>query len=333
MTPEKWKQVDEVFKLASLLPEDEQATFAKNACGADSELLFEVNSLLAHGKHAGQGFLENGNSSSTQAHQLHPATEDARYGGPESPEPLRERRLDSVPIANSGVPIDLVEGYVILKELHRGGQGIVFQAVQQSTRRKVAIKVILQGPYASHNARRRFEREIQVIAQLKHPHIVEVFHSGVTKDHRQFCVMDYVRGVPLDRFVRENGLTLESAIELFLKVCDAVQYAHKHGVIHRDLKPSNILVDFEGSPKVLDFGLAKQLLDTDPSLVSLTGQVIGTLPYMSPEQTKGNPDEIDTRTDVYSLGVIFYEILTGQFPYPVVGQVAEVLHRAITEFR
>ena len=329
MTPEKWNQVDEIFKLARLLPEDEQASFAIKACGIDGELLLEVNSLLAHSKQAGQGFLESGYLSSTDAHQGHPTAEKPILGDPESPRPAHEKETDPVQVVNSDVPNDLVEGYTILKELHRGGQGIVFQAVQQSTRRKVAIKVILQGPFASQSARRRFEREIHVIAQLKHPNIVEVFHSGVTKDHRQFCVMDYVRGVPLDRFVHDKGLTLESAIELFQKICDAVQYAHRHGVIHRDLKPSNILVDSEGNPKVLDFGLAKQLLDTDPSLVSVTGQVIGTLPYMSPEQTKGNPDEIDPRTDVYSLGVIFYEVLTGQFPYPVVGQVGEVLNHIV----
>jgi serine/threonine protein kinase len=137
--------------------------------------------------------------------------------------------------------------------------------------------------------------------------------------------MDYVRGVPLLRYVRENKLPLEDTLKLFANVCEAVQYAHQKGVMHRDLKPSNILVDTDGAPKVLDFGLAKQLADPVETLVSVTGQVVGTLPYMSPEQVKGNPDLIDTRTDVYSLGVILYELLTGHYPYPVVGQMAEVL--------
>ena len=152
-----------------------------------------------------------------------------------------------------------------------------------------------------------------------------IFQCGQPPDGRQFCVMDYVRGVPLNQFVRDKKLPLEEALKLFGTVCDAVNYAHQKGVIHRDLKPSNILVDVDGTPKVLDFGLAKQFASPVESLVSVTGQVVGTLPYMSPEQARGNPDEIDIRTDIYALGVILYELLTGHYPYPVVGQMAEVL--------
>lgn len=218
-----------------------------------------------------------------------------------------------------------LSGYQILREIHRGGQGVVYQAIQESTKRKVAIKILLEGPYASRSARRRFEREIELIAQLKHPNIIGVFHSGRTPDGRQYCVMDYVRGVPLDAYVREKKLALENALALFAKVCEAVNYAHQKGVIHRDLKPSNILVDTEGEPRVLDFGLAKMVSGPAETAVSLTGQVVGTLPYMSPEQSRGNPDEIDIRTDVYALGVILYQMLTGQYPYPVAGQMADVL--------
>ena len=142
--------------------------------------------------------------------------------------------------------------------------------------------------------------------------------------------MDYVRGRPLHEYVREKKLTLEETLKLFATVSHAVQHAHQKGVIHRDLKPTNILVDAEGNPKVLDFGLAKQLASPVDTLVTVTQDVIGTLPYMSPEQARGSLDEIDTRTDIYALGVILYELLTGHFPYSVAGQMAEVL-KNITE--
>jgi serine/threonine protein kinase len=222
-------------------------------------------------------------------------------------------------------PPDSFTGYTIVREIHRGGQGVVYEAVQKSTKRKVALKVLLEGPYASKSAKRRFEREIELVAQLKHPNIISIFHSGETADGRPFYVMDYVRGQPLHHYVREKKLPLEDALKLFATVCDGVQFAHQRGVIHRDLKPSNIVVDVDGNAKILDFGLAKWLAAPVDTAVTLTQKVVGTLPYMSPEQTRGNPDEIDTRTDVYALGVILYELLTGHYPYPVAGQMADVL--------
>ncbi len=216
-------------------------------------------------------------------------------------------------------------GYDIVRELKRGGQGVVYQAVQQATKSKVAIKVLLDGIHASKSARRRFEREIEIVAQLKHPNIVAIFDSGVSPDGLPYYVMEYIRGVPLTDWVRGHKPPLEDALGIFSTVCQAVNFAHRRGVIHRDLKPSNIMVDTAGRPKVLDFGLARRMAGPIETIVSVTQAVIGTLPYMSPEQTRGNPDEIDIRTDVYALGVILYELLTGHYPYPVAGQMAEVL--------
>jgi serine/threonine protein kinase/Flp pilus assembly protein TadD len=242
-----------------------------------------------------------------------------------------EQELDAgAPSGGPAAPVLTIEGFEVLREAHRGGQGVVYQAIQRQTKRMVAIKVLLEGTHASPSAKRRFEREIELVAQLKHPNIIAVFHAGTMADGRQFCVMDYVHGRPLDKHIREKHLALEDLLTLFATICDAVTYAHQRGIIHRDLKPSNILVDADGSPKILDFGLARQLAAPAETLASMTGQVFGTLPYMSPEQAGGNPAEVDTRSDVYALGVILYHLLTGRFPYSVEGPIPDVL-RNITE--
>ncbi len=212
---------------------------------------------------------------------------------------------------------DVIEGYTLVEILGEGGQGVVYKADQHFPRRKVAIKFLRQGRRAPAAARRRFEREIAIAARLHHQNIVTIFDSGVMPDGGRFCVMEYIRGMPLSVYVREKKLNLVQTLELFEKVCDAVNFAHQRGVMHRDLKPSNILIDADGNVKVLDFGLARMVAEVDDIAVSTTGQVVGALPYLSPEQTRGNPDEIDIRTDVYSLGVVLYELLTGCYPYAV----------------
>jgi len=237
---------------------------------------------------------------------------------------------DAGSAAEPGAPAPAIEGYTDLQELHRGGQGIVYRALQVSTRRTVAIKVLREGAHADSAARKRFQREVQIAAQLDHSHIVRVFDSGTTAAGHPFFVMEYVRGTELDRNVRERRLSLEDTLRLHRVVLEAVHHAHERGVIHRDLKPSNILVDENGQPKLVDFGLARPLVTGADSFASLTGQVLGTMAYMSPEQVRADPERIDARTDVYALGVILYEILTGASPYPASTQIVDIL-RHITE--
>ncbi|MEW6251231.1 MAG: protein kinase, partial [Planctomycetota bacterium] len=221
-----------------------------------------------------------------------------------------------------------IEGYALKEELHRGGQGVVYRAIQLGTKRQVALKVLLEGPYASETTRRRFEREIELAASLRHPNIVTILDSGLSLG-RYYFAMEYIEGVRLDRYLAQQRLSLYARLRLFEQICQAVNFAHQRGVLHRDLKPPNILVDAEGQPHILDFGLAKPTQglaagESTLAVLSQSGQLLGTVAYMSPEQAAGCAD-VDVRSDVYSLGVIFYEGLVGRPPYPVAGPLADVL--------
>lgn len=224
-------------------------------------------------------------------------------------------------------------GYVVTREIHRGGQGVVYQAIHKGTKRKVAIKVLRESLFTTPRERMRFEREVEVLAQLEHPNIVAVQDSGrlpLDKGGLQFFVMDYVSGKSLDDHLKDSGRDVRGVLKLFATICEAVNAAHLRGIVHRDLKPANIRVGTDGQPHVLDFGLAKiaaidPLDEVSPDMMTVTGQFLGTPMWASPEQVERNPRLIDPRTDVYSLGVMMYQALTGQFPYHVRGSMREVL--------
>lgn len=249
--------------------------------------------------------------------------------------------------AASPPPADILPGYHIVSEIARGGQGTVYEAIQTQTKRRVAIKMLEPGPRESRG-RRRIEREAEITAGLRHPNLVTVYDSAALPDGRYALAMEFVDGVTLDEWARRldaatsgDRVSAREAVGTKLRavaaVCDAVQYAHQNGVIHRDLKPANVLVDAHGVPRVVDFGIARRLL-TGAEVeaggggagvggggggggVTRAGEFAGTLAYASPEQVSGDPDAVDTRSDVYSLGVMLYEVLTGRRPYKTEGSL------------
>jgi WD40 repeat protein/serine/threonine protein kinase len=226
--------------------------------------------------------------------------------------------LESAPRIDG--PGTVIGRYELLELIGEGGMGLVYLAEQKEpVRRKVALKIIKPG-MDSRQVIARFEAERQALALLDHPNIAHVFDAGGTETGRPYFVMEYVRGLPITRYCDDNKLTIEQRLRLFEQVCEAVHHAHQKGIIHRDLKPSNILVsvhDDQALPKIIDFGIAKATTQplTDKALVTFQGQLLGTPEYMSPEQVDFASQDIDTRSDIYSLGVVLYELLAGVLPF------------------
>lgn len=257
----------------------------------------------------------------------------------QSDEADRGALADDSSIAGGLAPLraDHIPGYELEREIHRGAQGAVYRAVQKGTGRRVAVKLLHDHALGSRLEQARFEREMRVLAALQHPNIVAI-HDGGSHAGRFFLVMDYIAGLPLDGFLLGRQLGIREIVELFIQICEAVNAAHLQGIIHRDLKPANVRVDASGRPFVLDFGLAKfSTLPADSSsaaagltpAMTQTGHFIGSLPWSAPEQAEGSPSHIDVRTDVYSLGVLLYQMLTGRFPYSVTGTMKETLEAIV----
>ena len=274
------------------LPPEEWDGYIAAACGEDTELQHLVMRLLNDHRQAGS-FLES------------PAV--VVKSNPTIDQPLE-------------LPGTQIGPYKLLEQIGEGGFGVVYMAEQQHpVRRKVALKVIKPG-MDTRQVIARFEAERQALSLMDHPNIAKVLDAGTTDSGRPYFVMELVKGQPITTYCDEKLLTPRERLELLLPVCQAIQHAHQKGIIHRDIKPTNILVaeyDQQPVPKVIDFGVAKATGQplTEKTMFTGFGQIVGTLEYMSPEQAKVNQLDIDTRSDIYSLGVLLYELLTGSTPF------------------
>jgi tetratricopeptide (TPR) repeat protein/predicted Ser/Thr protein kinase len=295
MALERWHQVAEAFEAALEVHPDQRSALLAQLNPDDPSLRSEVEALLA---------------------------EDAL-----------QTKTASSPIGVETLTGKRIGDYQLVRVIGEGGMGVVFEAEQGQLGRIVALKVVKPG-FTNAELLRRFERESQVLARLQHPGIAQIYEAGAADagfGPQPFFAMEFIHGMPLGEYADAHQLNTRQRMELMAKVCDAVEHAHQRGIIHRDLKPGNILVDEEGQPKILDFGVAR-LTDSDVQATRQTdvGQLIGTLAYMSPEQVTADPLELDTRSDVYALGVILYELLANRLPIQLSQQLPEAV-RAIRE--
>jgi serine/threonine protein kinase len=279
----RWRQIQDLFHYALTLPASKQLAYLQETCGDDRELLPEVLAMLEQDA-TGNSVLDHGVAELAQKTLKYPVPLSKEFGG-----------------------------YRIIELLGEGGMGVVYLAERKALEDRVAIK-LLRDAWVSPSRRQRFASEQRTLAQLNHPSIARLYDAATMEDGTPYFVMEYVEGVPLTQYCREHSSSFEQRLKLFRAVCEAVQHAHAHAVIHRDLKPSNILVRADGTVRLLDFGIAKQVESLDlPVDQTMTGLRMMTPAYAAPEQVRG--DRVGIGTDVYSLGVILYELLAGELPF------------------
>ena len=298
---ERWTEVDRLLDLALELPLEDRPGFLDRECGKDLELRQSVERLLVSTERQ-EGWLDGG---------------AATYAAPL--------------VARDAAPPDVtrIGPYRIVGEAGHGGMGSVYLAERDEPyRQRVALKLIRGALALDDHVVRRFIEERQILASLEHPRIARLLDGGITTEGLPWFALEYVEGIAIDRYAEAHGLAVEARIELFLAVCDAVQYAHRNLIVHRDLKPGNILVTGDGQVKLLDFGIAK-LLDAGRPSDTRTGLGLMTPEYASPEQVRAEP--VTVASDVYSLGVLLYELLTSRRPYRLTGPTPLEVERAVLE--
>jgi lipopolysaccharide biosynthesis regulator YciM len=299
MTPERWHRIEQVYHAALEHAPAEWPEVLRKACAGDDALRREVESLLTSDRPARE-FMP------PISGDLVPRILAADPGVPDYPLPAPSELLPTA-----------IGGYRILRLLGAGGMGAVYEAEQQHPHRMVALKIILPG-FTTPELVRRFEQETNALGKLQHPGIAQIYEASTADTGfgpQPYFVMELIHGASLLEYAEAHGLKTNERLDLAAAICDAVQHAHQRGIIHRDLKPANILVDETGQPKILDFGVAR-IIDSELPATGQTsrGDLVGTLAYMSPEQVAGDPLDVDTRSDVYALGVILYQLLAGRLP-------------------
>jgi non-specific serine/threonine protein kinase/serine/threonine-protein kinase len=321
MKPESWAKIEEIFQAAVDRPTAARTSFVAEQCGNDAELRAEVENLINRYE-PDNSFLE---SPIWQDSGFFQTTIKQEFASSLEQKIAADERSESLVGQTVGV-------YRLTKELGRGGMGVVYLGSRgEDFRRRVAVKVVKRG-MDSDFVLHRFRQERQILAALDHPNIARLLDGGVTADGRPFFVMEYVEGLPIDCYCDEYKLSIRERLKLFRAVCAAVDYSHKRLIIHRDIKPSNILVTEDGTPKLLDFGIAKLLdasLASDSYQPTATSARMMTPDYASPEQLRG--EAVTTASDVYSLGVLLYFLLTGHLPFNSSGGRLDAFARLVSE--